>query len=681
MIIAAPRLFIDGVFISSAAVEFEADRITAVHRQLRPTRDVIQLDHGFLAPGLIDIHNNGAFGIDCATADPSGILHLARMLAAKGVTSFAPTIVTAAIPELHESASRIAAAHPGADAASILGLHLEGPFLSHAYRGAHPAELLVPPSEANLNALLGSQTLRQILRLVTIAPELPGALEAITRLHKCGVLVALGHTGADSATSLRAVAAGASIATHVFNAMAPLHHRTPGLCGIALTDPRVSVCIIADGVHLDPAILRLCYSAAPNRAVAVTDSISLAGLPSGATASFGGATAILRDGAARRADGSLCGAAITLDQGLTRLIDAGIPPEAALHSATAAAARALGMSDRGRITPGARADLVWFDDNFSPLETWIGGRAVHGTIGTQKQIFPLLLPTEIARPELSDLDLQPSEVIVQSLLDQEAATHACLQRVTTQLAQLADIVARTIANAGRVFTLGAGTSGRLAVLDAVECGPTFSLPPGIIVPLLAGGDTALTRAAEGAEDDGAAAIKALDSHGLNTTDLVIGISASGNTEFVRAGLAYAQAIGAITAAIINNKTGTIIGAADHLIVLDTGPEILAGSTRLSAGTAQKIALNILSTTAMIRLGKTLGTYMVELQATNAKLRDRATRIVCAITKCDEERAASTLAQANYAVKTAVIMIGLNVDIDTANRRLAQAGGRLRDALA
>jgi N-acetylmuramic acid 6-phosphate etherase len=464
--------------------------------------------------------------------------------------------------------------------------------------------------------------------------------------------------------------------------MRPLHHRDPGLAGIALADRRVAACLIVDGIHVDPIALRLAFAAAGPRAVAVTDSVAIAGLDDGATAEFGGAPAILRDGAARRPDGSLCGAAITLDEGLRRLLRFGIAPEAALLSATEAPAQAIGLADRGRIAAGRRADLVWFDDDFSVREVWVAGTPVRGTApAPQPTRRSVALPlTEVSRPDLADLDSRDEDGIIAALLAQERRAQDALADARPSLAALARAIAGRLDDGGRLFYVGAGTSGRLAVLDAVECGPTFSLPPGIIVPILAGGASSMTEAVEGAEDDQDAARAAIAEHNVSIRDIVVGIAASGRTGFVLAALQAARVTGAATGAIVNAPGGPIETLADFPVLLATGPEAITGSTRLSAGTTQKIALNALSTTAMIRLGKTFGPLMVDVRATNAKLRDRAARIVASLAGCTMDESAETLEACGFEVKTAIVMRRLDLGAEAARRLLDAARGRLRHVL-
>jgi N-acetylmuramic acid 6-phosphate etherase/N-acetylglucosamine-6-phosphate deacetylase len=665
MIIAAPRLLIDGALTGPGAVRVENGVIAEILMGQVAGAD-FALESGVLTPGLIDLHNNGAFGVDFATATLEEWDVCLGHLAAHGVTSVLPTVITAPPAALRAAAARVKGAmaqHPG-----VLGLHLEGPFLAEKKRGAHRADWLLAPDTENLDALLADPALRQVLRVITLAPELPGAAAAIARLVAAGVVVSLGHTEATARDMRAAATAGASMVTHVFNAQSGLGHRAPGAPGVALTDARLWPCLIADGVHVDPAVLLLAFAGCA-RAIAVTDSILLAGLAVGAEKKFGGAHVTLgEDGVGRQADGTIAGAGVTLDEGVRRLMAAGVAAEVALAAATSRPADALGLRDRGRLVVGQRADLVWWGDDFSIRQVWTSGHA--GVAAARRG-------TEFTRPDLHDLETRETLRIVNMFLEQERAAQMALRAVAPALAALADAVAARMQAGGRLFYVGAGTSGRLALLDAVECGPTFGVPEGVIVPILAGGEKAFLRAVEGAEDDTAAAVAALRAHGVSAADAVVGIAASGATPFTLAAVDYAASVGAVTGAIVNNLGTPIAAAAGIAVVVDSGAEVIAGSTRLSAGTAQKIALNMLSSTVMIRLGKTYGPYMVDVRASNVKLRRRAERIVAAVAGVDAAAAGAALAAAAGEVKTAVAMLRLEVGAEIARARLAAVGGSLR----
>ena len=290
------------------------------------------------------------------------------------------------------------------------------------------------------------------------------------------------------------------------------------------------------------------------------------------------------------------------------------------------------------------------------------------------------LATEGVRPDLDDLDQRPPGEVARLVVQAEIEARAALERAMPQIAAAAEAVATRMRAGGRLFYLGAGTPGRLAILDAAELGPTYSAPDGLVIPLMAGGKAALFRAAEGAEDDPEAAGAALDAHDLAPGDAVVGIAASGRTPFVVGGLHHARARGALTVAVVNNPGSATAEAAEMVVEVLTGPELIAGSTRMLAGTSQKIVLNALSTSAMVALGKTYGSRMVDVRATNEKLRRRAVRMVREITGAGEGDAAAALGRASGRVKSAVIMLLAGVSAAEAERRLDAGGGRVREAL-
>ena len=381
MIISAPRMLIDGAFSEPRAVAIADGRITCVLDRVPPPAPAhVAFDAGVLTPGLVDLHNNGCFGVDFATSDLDEWWRALAGLAARGVTAVQPTVITALPDAIAAAIGRCAAAAEAlADApvARILGVHLEGPFIAPARRGAHRAAWIAEPTPAALDALLDNAQVRQMLSMMTLAPELPGALAAIRRLTASGVVVALGHTDATHQQVAAAADAGARMLTHLFNAQRPLHHRDPGVPGAALTDPRLLLGLIVDGVHVHDLVCRLVFQAAATRVVAVSDSILIAGLAVGDNREFGGEVVrVAADGSGRRPDGTLAGAGIVLDEGVRRMMRAGIDPAQVLTAATATAARAIGRDDLGVLAAGARADLVWWDDAFCPRRVWLGGRDI-----------------------------------------------------------------------------------------------------------------------------------------------------------------------------------------------------------------------------------------------------------------------------------------------------------------
>ena len=288
--------------------------------------------------------------------------------------------------------------------------------------------------------------------------------------------------------------------------------------------------------------------------------------------------------------------------------------------------------------------------------------------------------TEAANPASAALDRLDATGIVRLMNAEDARVAAAVGRAEGPIARAIDLVASRLRSGGRLVELGAGTSGRLAVLDAAECPPTFDTPPGMVVGLVAGGDGALRRAVEGAEDSADLAVADLDRIALSSADVVLGIATSGRTPYVLAAMAHARKRGAATIGLACTPGSTLAAAVDVAIEVPVGPEVITGSTRLKAGTATKLVLNTISTGAMVLLGKTHGNLMVDLRATNTKLRDRAARIVAALTGLAADEAAELLAGHAGEVKTAVVAFTRKVPTDEARALLAAAGGRLREAL-
>ncbi len=290
------------------------------------------------------------------------------------------------------------------------------------------------------------------------------------------------------------------------------------------------------------------------------------------------------------------------------------------------------------------------------------------------------MTTELPNPASTSIDALDSLAIVDLINreDQRVADAVATQRVA--IAAAIDRIADVLLAGGRLIYVGAGTSGRLGVLDASELPPTFNTPPDMVVGIIAGGLTALTQAIEGAEDHEATAIVNLKQIELQRSDALVGIATSGNTPYVLAAVRYAKSLGTSTIGITCNEATALHHLVDVMIAPIVGPEIITGSTRMKAGTATKMVLNMLSTGAMIRLGKTYGNLMVDLRATNAKLRQRCVRIVQMLTALDEANAQQLLEQANGQLKTAIVASRCGVSIADARARLRAAQGHLRTAL-
>ena len=289
------------------------------------------------------------------------------------------------------------------------------------------------------------------------------------------------------------------------------------------------------------------------------------------------------------------------------------------------------------------------------------------------------LLTEARHPDSSRIDqlstLEMLEVMNAADRTVADAVHAELPRI----AQAVDGIAERLEQGGRLFYTGAGTSGRLGVLDASECPPTYNVDPGMVVGLIAGGDYALRHSIEGAEDDPRQGVEDLKEHGLGPGDALVGIAASGRTPYVVGGLLYANQLGALTVGLSCVPGSEVECRARIAITPAVGPEVITGSTRMRAGTATKLVLNMLSTGAMVRIGMVYGNLMVNVQPSNVKLKDRATRIIAAATGVEEDWAAELLAQAGT-VRVAIVMQKLGMSRDRAVAQLDAAGGRLRAAL-
>ena len=327
----------------------------------RPPRDAIDLADRVVAPGFIDLQCNGIGAIDFATSEPVTWQHAQRALARRGVTALCPTFVTApldAYAAMLGAAATATAATP-ADGAELLGAHLEGPFLGGA-PGAHDVTLI---RTVDVDWLLGLLARHPgLIRVVTLAPEADPGSRATGALASRGVVVALGHTTASYDEARAAAEAGATVVTHLFNGMAPVHHRDPGVAGAALADDRLTPTLIADLVHVHPAALALAFAA--TTVATVSDSVSIVGI-------------VERDGAAWLADGTLAGATTQLDCALTNLVAVGVDPARAIAAQTEVPARLLGLDDRGVLRAGAVADVVVLDpDTLTVERVWLRGEEI-----------------------------------------------------------------------------------------------------------------------------------------------------------------------------------------------------------------------------------------------------------------------------------------------------------------
>lgn len=359
--ITASRALTATGWVERLAVEVEDGRIT----RLTPLAHDERPGHDTLVPGFVDLQVNGIDRIDVARADGPDWDDLDGLLAAQGVTTWCPTLVTSPMHRYGPALERIRVARSrGGARPAIAGAHLEGPFLGGA-PGAHPRSLLQPIDLEWLAALPDH------VALVTLAPELDGAAEAIALLAGRGVLVSLGHSTPTRAQFDAAVEAGARMVTHLFNGMSGLHHRTPGLAAFALVEHRVAAGMIADGVHVDPIMMRLAWQARPDGIVLVTDAVAWR---AGTAGTIG---LEVRDGAPRLPDGTLAGSVVTMIEAIRRSVhECGATLEQALAAASSRPAHLLGLHDRGVIAPGRRADLVALDADLDVIRTWVLGTPI-----------------------------------------------------------------------------------------------------------------------------------------------------------------------------------------------------------------------------------------------------------------------------------------------------------------
>ena len=381
---------------SEAAASSHGISCTAEQKNDGPDAPVTDLEGKKVLPGLIDIHVHGAAGADYSDGDPTGLRKMAAALAKCGVTSFLPTSMTLPAETLEEVFRETAAdmkeqaeeektgsgaAAAGRDVrARVLGIHMEGPFLSEAKKGAQNGAYLRDPDPALFTRLQAAA--EGLIRTVCVAPELPGALSFIREASR-HCTVSLAHTAADYETAARAFEAGASHLTHLFNAMPGIHHRAPGVIGAAAERKAVFAELIADGIHVHPSAVRMAFSLFPGRIVLVSDAVRLLGLPEGSCMIFGGQEIILKDGAARLFDGSdgpyptIAGAATSLFDDMKNVIRFGIPETEAILSATERPAASIGLKETaGRIAAGGSADFLVCSEELDLLNVFVGGEEV-----------------------------------------------------------------------------------------------------------------------------------------------------------------------------------------------------------------------------------------------------------------------------------------------------------------
>jgi len=378
--LSAAKLFTPIDCIDAPLVLLEGSSIAEVRsrREGELPAGIRHVDFGgsILVPGFVDLHIHGAGGHDVMEDDPLALRAVETLIARHGVTGYFPTTVSAPLDATLTALERLANAIEGHDDAADqrarpLGIHLEGPFISHARRGVHPPGDLLAPKLETFERFW--QAARGQIRVMTIAPELPGAVEVIAEAARRGVCVSVGHSDADLAATRAAAAAGARHATHTFNAMRPLGHRDPGILGEVLTDDRFTADIIADGIHLDPVVVRLFLQAkGGERAVLITDAIAATGMPDGRYR-LGSFEVEVKGGTCSR-DGKLAGSVLTMDQAIRNVMQfADLRLAEVLPMATRNPAKVAGVAGAGRLEPGARADFVVLSPSGDVQATIIGG--------------------------------------------------------------------------------------------------------------------------------------------------------------------------------------------------------------------------------------------------------------------------------------------------------------------
>ncbi len=356
------RALVDGAWVEGD-VEVTGEVVTGVGLPGSGTRMAV--------PGFIDVQVNGFAGVDFSDVDVPAIERAARAMAATGVTAYQPTFITLPEATVVEALSVYAehAASVEAPAARVLGVHLEGPFLSPHRHGAHDERNLRAPDTAMVERFLAAGPVAHM----TLAPELDGALEVIRLLADRGVVAAIGHSNATAEEATAGEEAGATSVTHLYNAQRPWSHRDPGITGAALASDRLHLSIIPDGIHLAPEAVHIAHRCAPGRLVVITDAIAAAGEPDGEHL-LGGLTVTLADGACRLEDGTLAGSVLRMDEGLRNLVSYGIDLLDALDAVAGAPSRLVGRPELGTLAPGTPADLVVLDDALEVQRTMCAGR-------------------------------------------------------------------------------------------------------------------------------------------------------------------------------------------------------------------------------------------------------------------------------------------------------------------
>lgn len=386
MLIAARRIIPAAVNgpreLAPGYVRVRGGTVAEVAEGRPPVPPDVELDRGVLVPGLVDLQVNGYFGADLAATDASGWGTVVRRLPETGTTAFLPTFITAPVHKLALALRRAADLIPLLPlGARVLGVHVEGPFISARYRRAHSAEWIIDPQPEAVTEIM--QAGQGLLRVMTLAPERDGAIAAIGRLVSAGVVVSIGHTEASARQVAAAADAGARMVTHLFNGQPGLHHRDVGVAGQALADPRLTSGLITDLHHVAAPVCKIAFNAAPGRIAIVTDAASCAGMPPGRY-QLGGQPIELPAGDGvppTRLNGTMAGSALRMDAGVANMVAAGADLGDAVAAATRVPADLIGRPDLGRIAPGSAADMAWLGDDLRAQATWVAGELAHSGAG------------------------------------------------------------------------------------------------------------------------------------------------------------------------------------------------------------------------------------------------------------------------------------------------------------
>ena len=640
-------------------------------------------DAPLFLPAPVDLHVHGAGGVDAMGGETA----LRRMLAVQaslGCGALLATSVCAPFEAIDAFLADVAAvvAAPDPGSATLLGAHLEGPFVNPDRLGAQPAHA-APLDLGALERWLGTG----LVRVVTFAPEIDpdGAVPRTCARH--GARAQLGHTLCGWARAVAALEAGCGV-THLWNAMSGASHRGGGAALAALARATHAE-IIPDGLHVDRAAFEAARRAIPNL-YGVTDGTAAVGMPDGTYRL--GSHEVRREGdRVTLADGTLAGSCLDAS-GMVRVLRGwGLDWPAVARLAAEVPAGWIGERGLGRIEPGARTHWLELDGE-RPVALWLDGerRPLGGTPDTAAPEPETRVragatnvdDTERSGGDAPALDTLPSPALVSRILaGQRRAVDAAAGAVEALAGAVDAAAERLRGDRGRIVLLGAGASGRIAVQDGAELWPTFGWPPERLVLAMAGGEGALLRSVEGVEDDAGAASAEVGAHGVGAPDVVVAVAASGRSPWTVAWAEGARARGALTVGLANNAATPLLDAVERPVLLATGPEVLAGSTRMGAGTAQKAALNAFGTALMVRLNRTWGNLMVDMAARNAKLDARRAAMLGEIVpEADADRARRALAEAEGSVKVAAL-IASGDTLDGAVRRLDRHGGSLRLALA